>query len=234
MSSLTNQYIDDAYPGLLHANAAELPATGQKAIYDGNGNTSAISLGRACNGATICGTLTVDDLNIGTTSFLDKVYPVGSIYFSIYEVTTLFGGWGTWSRVAEGRFIAGQGIGKDSGGTSAAITTGNDATGRYTHTLTVDELAIHTHGAGTLATASAGEHIHLLQMAARNSSSTGGADNWPPQAGNGDSSYQAINSVLPAGAHTHSIGGSIASSGSSTPHNNTPPAFGLYIYQRTA
>ena len=234
MSSLTNQYIDDAYPGLLHANAAELPATGQQAIYDGNGNTSAISLGRACNGATICGTLTVDDLNIGTTSFLDKVYPVGSIYFSIYEVTTLFGGWGTWSRVAEGRFIAGQGTGTDGGGSSATITTGNDGTGRYTHTLTVDELAIHTHEAGTLTTASGGEHTHTLQMGARNSSSSGGANEWPPQTGNGDSSYTATNSVLSAGAHTHSITGATASSGSGNPHNNTPPAFGLYIYQRTA
>ena len=77
MSALTNLYIDDAYPGLLHANAAELPTTGQQDIYDGNGNISSLKLGRACNGATICGGLTVDTININGTNWFDLIYPVG-------------------------------------------------------------------------------------------------------------------------------------------------------------
>lgn len=58
-TNLVDQYIDDTYPGLLHAQGEELPASDIKAIYDGNGNKSAISLGRDGNGAKVSGKLEI-------------------------------------------------------------------------------------------------------------------------------------------------------------------------------
>ena len=69
-------------------------------------------------------------------SILDYVYPVGSVYisYSHYDPATLFGG--TWVRI-QNAFL----WGVDSNG--AIGLTG----GSKTHTLTVNELPSHTHGA---------------------------------------------------------------------------------------
>ena len=67
-NSLSNTKINITYTSLLHANGAPLPATSQEDIYDGAGNKSALKLGRACNGATVCGTFTCDTLSAGNLS----------------------------------------------------------------------------------------------------------------------------------------------------------------------
>ena len=69
-------------------------------------------------------------------SILDFVYPVGSIYLSYSHVSpaTLFGG--TWERISNAFLWA-----VDADGTIGQ--TG----GEKTHTLTVNELPVHTHGA---------------------------------------------------------------------------------------
>lgn len=77
-------------------------------------------------------------LSIGTDSeseFLDKVYPVGSIYMSVNSTNpgTLFGG--TWAKI-EGQFLL---------GSSSAYPLGSTG-GEATHTLTVDEIPSHDHG----------------------------------------------------------------------------------------
>lgn len=74
------------------------------------------------------------DLEIGGKTFVDLVYPVGSIYMSVNSNSpaTLFGG--TWVRLKD-RFLLG-----------AGSTYSNGATGgEATHTLTVDEMPAHTH-----------------------------------------------------------------------------------------
>jgi len=76
-------------------------------------------------------------LSIGTDSeseFLDKVYPVGSIYMSVNSTDpgTLFGG--TWAKI-EGQFLLG------SSATYPLGSTGGEAT----HTLTTAEMPSHSH-----------------------------------------------------------------------------------------
>ena len=73
-------------------------------------------------------------LRIGTESFLQKVYPVGSIYLSVNSTSpaTLFGG--TWQRIQDRFLLA-------AGSTYAAGATGGEAA----HTLTANEIAAHDH-----------------------------------------------------------------------------------------
>ena len=82
-------------------------------------------------------------------SFLDMIYPVGSIYMSVNSTNpgTLFGG--TWERIQDTFLLA-------SGTSYTAGTTGGEAT----HTLTIDEMPSHGHNiagfAGVQAKSSSG------------------------------------------------------------------------------
>lgn len=211
MSDLTELYIDDGYPGLLHANAAAFPATGQEDIYDGLGNKSSLKLGRACEGATICGTLTVDDLEVIGTSLLNRIYPIGSVYFSALEATTtqvaaLLGG--TWEQIAQGRFVAGVGAGTDSNSVSHSVASGNGY-GEYSNTLTIAQLPSHTHSP-------------LFTNISEDD--------------NPDVSVPAVSLIGNniSGNDTYVSNSYTGATGSSLPHNNIPPSFGLYIFKRTA
>ena len=164
-------------------------------------------------------------LNSMENSMLDKIYPVGSIYMSttystIEEVENAIGG--EWEKYAQGRTIIGEGIGTDSNG--LVKTFENNATdGEYTHTLSSNEIASHTHsipslsgttgstGSGyslhhtcqTKTTSSSGSHSHSLYKQVDNNSGTS------LYVGGGNSSvviyYKTDNSTttLSAGAHTH-------------------------------
>ena len=70
---------------------------------------------------------------------VDLVYPIGSIYITTNTVdpSVLFGG--KWERYAAGRCLVGYQSGDNEFGTVGK--TG----GEKTHTLTVQELASHTH-----------------------------------------------------------------------------------------
>lgn len=69
--------------------------------------------------------------------FINLVYPVGSIYMSVNDVSpsTLFGG--SWEKIEDTFLLA-------SGSTFTLGSTGGEAE----HTLTVDELPTHTHAYG--------------------------------------------------------------------------------------
>lgn len=85
--------------------------------------------------------LTTSGLTLGSDVFTNAkdvglaAYPVGSIYMSTNSTSpaTLFGG--TWEALDEGRVL----IGCNS--TYPAGSTG----GKFTHTLTIDEMPAHTH-----------------------------------------------------------------------------------------
>ena len=66
--------------------------------------------------------------------YMEKIYPVGSIYLSTNDTdpTALFGG--TWERIKDTFLLA-------AGDTYAAGTTGGEAK----HTLTLNEMPIHYH-----------------------------------------------------------------------------------------
>ena len=69
-----------------------------------------------------------------STNVFDLIYPVGSIYLSVSDVSpaTLFGG--SWERITD-RFLLG------AGGSYAGGVTG----GESSHTLTVSEIPSHSH-----------------------------------------------------------------------------------------
>ena len=69
---------------------------------------------------------------------LDRIQPVGSLYFSTTDTSpaSLFGG--TWERYAQGRVMV------SASDTDTDFTVGKTG-GEKTHRLTVDELASHTH-----------------------------------------------------------------------------------------
>lgn len=71
---------------------------------------------------------------VATSTIVDVIYPVGSIYLSVNNTnpSSLFGG--TWERIKD-KFLLG------SGDTYTNGSTGGEAS----HTLTVDEMPSHTH-----------------------------------------------------------------------------------------
>ena len=73
-----------------------------------------------------------EDFN--STTYFDKIYPVGSLYMSISSIdpSNLFGG--TWVKI-EGKFLL------SSSNSYATGTTG----GEETHTLTIEEMPSHSH-----------------------------------------------------------------------------------------
>lgn len=75
----------------------------------------------------------------GIKSFLDAVYPVGSIYMSVKSTNpgTLFGG--TWVAIAQGRCLVGVNTSDND------FKTPEKTGGEKTHTLTVSEMPSHNH-----------------------------------------------------------------------------------------
>lgn len=234
MSSFTDQYIDDTFKGILHVGGVPLPASGLINVFDGNGNQSSLNLGRDGSGLSVSGTLSASGiLTSGNVTYptsstgvnlLDLIYPVGSVYFStvFYQDFNIFGG--TWVQTAQGRFIAGVGEGTDKNSVKKTYVPGNDTSGEYAHSLTSGEGPTHDHS-GVGAVYGAGE------------------EGIPRSFLNKLSGKQILvhenaghtSSILPANRGLNLDSELlIDSSGSGTAHNNTPPAFGLYVYTRTA
>ena len=136
----------------------------------------------------------------------DVIYPVGSLFFSKDNNNPGSRMAGTsWTQVAEGQFVAGVGTGTDINGTTHTVTAGDtDTSGEYGHTLTVSELPAHTHPI-------------------KNSSKLGNDDNINYYGDHGSpSGYPQSTDLLPD------------NTGGNQPHNNLPPAFGMYVWERTA
>lgn len=143
---------------------------------------------------------------------LDKVYPVGSIYMSVSNISpaTLFGG--TWEQIKDTFLLS-------AGDTYSAGNTGGEAT----HILNTGEMPAHTHGSKSLSGT-------LYAYAWNNGGSSGIVSNTTPHKNmdmlSGDSvghQYYTINA-----SHEHE------SVGDGTAHNNMPPYLVVYIWKRTA
>jgi len=152
-------------------------------------------------------TITLDE-----KALTDHLFPIGSIFFSITNLNpgSRFSGT-TWVQVANGRFIAGVGIGTDSNNTNLTINAGGSNYGEYTHRLTIDEMPSHRHGF-TGANGNTNNQSHSPFELTK------------------DDAEQ----VYYPGTAANSGGKGILDAGGDQPHNNTPPGFGLYVWQRTA
>lgn len=68
-NTLTDQNISDTYVGLLHGQGEQLPITGQVLMYDGNGNSTSIRVGRLGQGFSVIGTLSSDVLSVAGITY---------------------------------------------------------------------------------------------------------------------------------------------------------------------
>lgn len=142
-------------------------------------------------------------LSIGGVSLIDIIHPIGSVFFSTVDSSPTAVFGGTWERIATGRFIAGVGTGTD--GTTSRMVTMGESGGEYVHTLVASEIPSHYH---TL-----NENLH------RDNVTVEPTDIYAGQ-------FKDIDHNWYASTRTGSVGGD-------KPHNNTPPAFGLYMWRRT-
>lgn len=79
--------------------------------------------------------------SVDWATFIDKIYPVGSIYMSVNNVSPQSFIGGTWVAWGAGRVP----VGVDPNDTS--FNTVEKKGGEKAHTLTVDEMPSHNHGA---------------------------------------------------------------------------------------
>jgi hypothetical protein len=149
------------------------------------------------------------DLNL--SNLMNIVYPIGSVLFSIDSINPQSRFGGTWTRIANGRFIVGAGTG-DDGIQTKEFNTGNN-TGEYEHPLTTTEMPNHTHSLAV-----DGEQFYITNDGNSSGPTTFGRFRADGPGSNKDGRYC---SELP-------------STGDGQAHNNTPPGFGLYVWQRTA
>ena len=154
---------------------------------------------------------------------LNKVYPVGSIYMSVVNVSPAAFLGGTWQAIEQGRMLMAAGSSWQAG------TTGGNA---Y-HTLTVQEMPAHDHSATETAagghthgasTGSAGAHSHsgsaLEAGAHAHNASTGTAG-----------SHDHASSMGTAGAHDH--GGNLRTAGDGGhSHGGTTDYAGSHTHTR--
>lgn len=150
-------------------------------------------------------------------AILQSVFPVGSIYMTMNNTNpaTLFG-FGTWARI-QGRMIIGA-----SDNHPAGQTGGEEA-----HTLSWNEMPSHAHSRGTM------EITGEINMITGGTSYAGAFYQTGPN--------NIINTKVGPG-NVPNLGfqasrtwtGETSYSGNSWAHNNMPPYYSAYIWQRTA
>lgn len=147
------------------------------------------------------------------TDFLNKVYPVGSIYIAVDETNpaTLFGG--TWSQITN-RFLLGSGT-RAAGATGGSEETTIKRSDLPQETITTSESGSHRHNTQGYWGVSSGSSHHAL---ARENVA-------------GDPS-ESNNPIRSAGSHTHYfyLNGDVTQ----TKLNNLPPYLTVAIWKRTA
>ena len=162
--------------------------------------------------------------NVDTTTYGERfavttasAYPIGAIYMSTSSTSpaSLFGG--SWEQIKD-KFLLGIGntYKENQSGGSAAVTLKTEQIPGHSHTWSQSsctEGGWHTHRVGGDHDAGKGAYGWSLH------NTDSGAQDW--------CSY-----TTGAGNHTHTIGGSIGSTGGGQSHDNMPPYTTVYIWKR--
>lgn len=151
-------------------------------------------------------------LGLTQKHIVDMIYPVGSIILTYDDVTPGKKFSGTkWKRIANAKYLAGVGESKDKNGITGIVDPHDeDVQGEYMHTLTVAELASHRHLVNACNDGN--------PDGKRDLSSGAECQYWNTQ---DNRTYKWYNTQPETAAQ-----------GNSFPHNNMPPYFGVYVWQR--
>lgn len=193
------------------------------------------------------------------TSVANIIYPIGSILLTITNTNpgTRFPGT-TWEQVSQGLFLVGVGTGTDlnSKQVTMAAGTANYAFGEYEHVITEAEIPNHVHTCE-----SAGAHNHTATTTPSYTTTNGGSfksifvstsrmgQHPTTDSINGVSrgadfmdagtssvsraTLAASTSLIAEPAHQHVIGDFGGNeSGVTQAHNNIPPCYGVYVWER--
>ena len=155
---------------------------------------------------------TLKFLKLTQKNIIDMIYPIGTVYLTMdgKDPKELFPGT-KWKRISEGRFLSGVGAGKDTKDISWYIEPGQGI-GEYLHTLTIDEIPTHRH---EVAVCNDGN-----PNGKRDRSSGADCQYWNTQDNRTNVSYNTP-------PNTKYTGRGLA-------HNNMPPYFGVFVWQRIA
>ena len=203
-TDLTNSNISDTYQGMLHFRGEQLPASGQIDVFDGIGNKTSIKIGRACNGVTVCGPLQCEEIKVSDWSITKQ-----GVVDLIYPVGSVI-----YSALAvspAARFPGTVWVQIAAGRFIVGVGTGVDSRGESRNFGVGNAYGEYNH---TLTLEEIPPHHHTINIYQ-----------------NRNPIHQKFNQqdiVLPGanGINTGSAGGGQT-------HNNTPPAYGLYVFQRT-
>lgn len=212
-NSFENQFISDTYTSILHTGLSALSSSQLRDVHDGIGQKSSLSLGLSGGGAEITGKLTAGNIEYPEVSdvitLIDFIFPVGSIYLSLDDNNPQdrFPNT-TWELVSEGKFLVGTGTGND-GTTDKTFESGENLNGEYETTLTEDQLPSHSHQINT----------RFVSTADDNAATSG-------YLGTSPRFLVDINTINPSLE--------ILNTGNGQAHNNTPPNYGVYIWNRTS
>ena len=169
--------------------------------------------------ATTLAKISIKD-NSSWNTYLNLIYPVGSVYFSYTSTSPADRFGGTWSTIS-GRFIY----------------TGGTATGGNNNAAIVS----HNH---TASTSSAGSHSHNaynpsnyagfgLFISGTGASAGVSASHYIQSSSNSNHLWtRSASSTTSAGSHTHTV--TVASRGESATNRNMPLYQQLYCWRRTA
>ena len=193
-------------------------------------------------------------------SFLNKTYPVGSIYISTSSTnpSSLFGG--TWTSYGAGRTLVGVGSNGETNYTSAGLTGGNEKISlavanlpAHTHSVTPSGTVSSTFKGNSVTLGSAGAHTHSMPFASTAVANENGFGTSAQAVFNGPgfanrliiTGYSLTSDSTGAHTHTFTAKGSVTSSFTGTKVNTTSvgssssldvrnPYITTYMWKRTA
>ena len=213
------EYVDDEVAALVNSAPETLDTLGELAIAFEENKDMVETLNAAVTNkaeksdlkdiqeSINTNTNSINSIQTQVNGILELLYPKGAIYISTVATnpSVLFG-FGVWEQI-EDVFLLGAG---------SAYTAGSTG-GESTHTLTVQEMPVHSHTVNA--------HSHAIGL---DNDTTIGTYGWSLHINQNGNSVTGAQKTVTSGTsspNTNTIGGGVA-------HNNMPPYLTVYMWKR--